>query len=77
MLIYDNEYKEEDADFEVCMPIRKGESTDEITVRELAGGRCLSLLHKGPYDSVSPSYAKLFDYAQQKGYQIESPSRGE
>ena len=26
MLIYDTEYKEDDADFEVCMPIRKGES---------------------------------------------------
>ena len=75
MLIYDTEYKEDDADFEVCMPIRKGESVDDITVRKLPGGRCVSLLHKGPYDTVSRSYAKLFDYAKHNGYRLESPCR--
>lgn len=35
LLIYDKEYKEDDADFEACMPIRKGATKDGISVREL------------------------------------------
>ena len=45
MLHHGSEHKEDDANFEVCMPIRKGESTGNIEVRELAGGTCISLIH--------------------------------
>ena len=75
LLHYDSEYKEEDADFEVCMPIRKGESKDGITVRELAGGRCVSLIHRGPYDTLGRSYAKILDYLQEHNYSTELPTR--
>ncbi len=75
ILIYDEEYKEEDADFETCMPVRKGESKDEITVRELPGQFCVTLLHKGPYDSISRSYNKVLSYVKDRGYTILSPCR--
>jgi len=75
MLIYDTEYREDDADFEVCMPVRKGNETDEISVRELSGGRCVTLLHKGPYDSMSRSYERILKHVKEKGYEIEIPSR--
>jgi DNA-binding transcriptional MerR regulator len=75
LLHYDTEYKEHDADFEACMPIRKGESTEAISVRELPGGRCASLLHKGPYEELGRSYAKILDYVKQQGYKTEIPSR--
>ena len=52
-LYYDSEFKETDADFEACLPVRKGKSADTISVRELAGGHCVSLIHKGPYDTLS------------------------
>ena len=48
---------------------------DEITVRELPGGRCLSLLHKGPYHGISSSYAQLFAYAKEHGHKITTPTR--
>jgi len=75
MLHHDSEYKENDANFEVCMPIRKGESTGNIEVRELAGGPCISLIHTGPYDQIGPAYNKIIEFARRQGYQTKVPTR--
>ena len=75
LLIYDSEFREEDADFEACMPVRGGGDVDEIEVRELPGGRCVSLLHSGPYEECGRSYEKLFTYINEKGYVVETPCR--
>jgi DNA-binding transcriptional MerR regulator len=74
-LYYDNDYKEEGADFEACFPIRKGTSSSDISVRELPGGKCVAFIHKGPYERIGESYKVLFDYIQQKGYRSKLPSR--
>jgi effector-binding domain-containing protein len=74
-LHYDTEYKEEDADFEACMPIRKGTPREGISVRELPGGRCAALLHKGPYDELGRSYAAILSYIHQQQYSVEVPTR--
>jgi effector-binding domain-containing protein len=74
-LHYDHEYRENDADFEACMPIRQGASTAEINVRELPGGRYVTLLHHGPYEELGRSYAKILEYVKQKNYQIATPTR--
>ena len=71
----ESEYKEDDANFEVCMPIRKGDSTGNIEVRELAGGTCISLVHTGPYDQIGPAYDKITEFARQQGYEIKVPTR--
>lgn len=75
LLHYDTEYKEEDAEFEACMPVRMGTSEDGISVRELAGGRCVALLHKGAYDDLGRSYAKIRAYMKQQGYEFKMPTR--
>lgn len=75
LLIYDSEFRDEDADFEACMPVREGDSRDEISVRELAGGRCVSLLHLGPYEECGRTYEKLFTYINEKGYEVTTPCR--
>ncbi len=74
-LYYDGEYKEEDADIEPFFPVRKGNSTDKISVRELPGGKCVSLIHKGPYENLSGSYKKIFAWINEKGYKTKLPSR--
>ena len=48
LLYYDCEFKEDGADFEACMPVNTIKSVAGISVRELPGGRCVSLLHQGP-----------------------------
>ncbi len=57
------------------MPVRRGEPVDGISVRELPGGRYVSLLHKGPYDQLGRSYAKVLEYICEKGYEITTPTR--
>ena len=37
-LYYDGEYREDDADFETCIPIRKAKQVEGISVRQLPGG---------------------------------------
>lgn len=80
MLCHDTEYRANDANFEVAMPIRKepirkSKATDEITAYELPGGRCLSLIHLGPYDELSRSYEKIFKHAKENDYRYKSPTR--
>ena len=74
-LYYDDEYKEEGAEFEPCVPVRKGKDAEGISVRELKGGRCVALVHKGPYDTLSESYKKIFAYINDKGYNRSGPIR--
>jgi len=75
LLHYDQEYKEDDADFEACFPVRHSKAVDGISVRELPGGRCVTLLHKGPYDQMGRSYEKAFRYVKEKGYRVVTPTR--
>lgn len=75
MLCYDEEYREEDADFEPCMPLKRRVEAEGIQVRELPGGRCISLIHHGPYDDLSRSYARVIEYAKEQGYSLANPSR--
>jgi effector-binding domain-containing protein len=74
-LYYDGEYREDDADFETCMPIRQARQVEGISVRELPGGRCVSLLHKGSYEQLGRSYAKIGEYVKEKGYKTVLPTR--
>ena len=75
MLAYDKEYREEDADFEPCMPLKREVAAEGVDVRELPGGSCLSLIHHGSYAELGRSYHRLLDYAKKKGIQLQSPSR--
>ena len=57
------------------MPIRKGKAVEGIAVRELPGGRCIALLHKGPYEELARSYGKIMAFIKEKGYEIVMPTR--
>ena len=49
MLHFSEEYREADADFEACFPIRKNPGEfDGIKVCNLPGGHFLTLVHRGP-----------------------------
>ena len=76
-LFYDGEYREEDANFEPCMPVRKSPKTnsDHISVRELPAARCITLIHYGPYEELSRSYARLLQHAKRQQHKISLPTR--
>jgi DNA-binding transcriptional MerR regulator/effector-binding domain-containing protein len=74
-LYYDGEYREDDADYEPCFPIRKEVTADGISIRKLPGARCLSLIHRGPYEQLGRSYAKILKHAEELKSRIALPSR--
>jgi DNA-binding transcriptional MerR regulator/effector-binding domain-containing protein len=74
-LFYDGEYREGDANFEPCMPIRKLIASNGISVHELPAAHCATLLHYGPYEELKSSYAKLIKYVCEHGYKISLPTR--
>ena len=74
LLCYDMDYQDI-ANYEACMPIKKGKPVDGIDVRELPGGRCVTLLHKGPYEQLGRSYQKILGYVKEKGYEVSVPCR--
>lgn len=74
-LYYDGEYREEDANFEPCFPIKKEIKVDGIHVQTIPGDKYLSLVHKGSYESLGRSYAKLIEYAHTHELEFVIPSR--
>ncbi|HMP82261.1 MAG TPA: MerR family transcriptional regulator [Verrucomicrobiota bacterium] len=74
-LYYDGEYRDGDADIEPCFPVRKPVAADGVSVRELPGGRCLTLVHRGPYDQLGRSYAKILKRAGAPEIKLTLPTR--
>ena len=74
-LYYDGEYREEDANFEPCFPVRKRVELEGISIRELPGARCLSLVHRGPYDQLGRSYARVLKEADARQAKVKLPTR--
>ena len=74
-LYYDGEFREEDADLEACVPMKRAAEAEGISVRELPAIRCVALVHRGPYDTVGRSYERVLAYVKEKGYKTVLPSR--
>ena len=74
-LYFDAEYKEEDADVETCFPVRNMKPSGALSVHVLPGGRCVYLVHKGPYGNLGRSYARLMAYIEEREYKSLLPSR--
>jgi DNA-binding transcriptional MerR regulator len=74
-LYYDGEYKEQDADFEACFPIRQSVEKEGVSVHTIEGGRCVSLVHRGPYSELGRSYQRVFEFIRAKNLTPKVPSR--
>jgi DNA-binding transcriptional MerR regulator/effector-binding domain-containing protein len=74
-LYYDGEYREEDADFEPCFPVRRQAAAEGISFRTLPGGKFLTLIHRGPYDQLGRSYARIMAQAEERKLNITLPTR--
>ena len=44
-------------------------------MRELPGVRCVALVHKGPYDQMGRSYAKVLKWIKERNYKVVLPTR--
>jgi DNA-binding transcriptional MerR regulator len=69
------EYRENDADFEACFPVRRERTAEGIEVRELPRCRAVTLQHRGSYHTIAGSYAIVFRAIKARGHEIVIPTR--
>jgi effector-binding domain-containing protein len=75
-ICHDQEYKENDQDVEVCVPVTGRVIVDnDLMVRTLEGGQVVSAIHKGPYDTVGEAWGRVFKFAQENGLHRNGPDR--
>jgi len=76
-LFYYTEYKEQDVDVEVAMPVDPStRGSDRIKVHELPGIETAAcLIHKGDYYLFPESYEALMLWIQSNGYRIAGTDR--
>lgn len=75
MLYYEAEYKEDDADLELCLPVKRQVESDQVQCRLLPARDMITLLHRGPYDMLYRSYKKMTDYFKGRGWELGIPIR--
>lgn len=75
-LYYDEDCMEE-ADIELCVPIRQFLSNlnSGITQKKLPARKALSTVHIGSYEHLKYAYKALFDYAAHHNLDLLTPSR--
>src|SRR5207247_382017 len=69
-LFNDGEFREGDADFEPCIPIRQPVEANGFIIHQLPAARCATLVHRGPYDELKNSYARLFKHVKERGLKM-------
>ncbi len=74
-LYYDVDVKDEGADVESCVPVAGAPEADSFSVHTLPGGRCVSLIHKGPYEEIHRTWARVMGYIQEQGLTATLPYR--
>jgi DNA-binding transcriptional MerR regulator len=74
-LYYDDDYKENDADIEACIETRKIVDSKDAGSRILKGGKAVSIFYKGSYESLGEAYKRIFQYCNDKKFDIIQPTR--
>lgn len=70
VIYHDDEYKEE-ADVEVAVPISGRISPDmDMEVKTLEACKVITMVHKGPYQTIGSTWGKLTHHAVSHGYRI-------
>ena len=74
-LYYDGEYREKDADIEGGFPLSRKIDASGIDCRVLRGGKAVTVIHRGSYDSIGKSYERLFARIESERMNPLYPSR--
>jgi effector-binding domain-containing protein len=75
-IYYDEEYKENEADIEVAIPITGRIEVEEgMEIKNLPPIRVLAVVHKGSYDTLILTYREIWEYMAIKGMELAGPGR--
>ena len=72
-IYYDEEYREQNVDVEVAVPVAAGDRVKGRELPAVEGMACT--VHQGPYDTVSEAYNRLMAWIEANGYRIIEPCR--
>ena len=80
MLCHEEEYKEEDADIEVVVPVSGAVTVENpsFEIKTLPRCRVLSFVHRGAYNSyydIAYVYAQIYKYAEENNLELIPPDR--
>jgi len=75
-IYHDPEFREEDVDVEVCVPLAEHvEPSGRVKPGILPGGQVASTMHAGPYDEIGPAYRALHGWIEAHGRESAGPPR--
>ncbi len=62
---------------EVAIPIsgRVTIADPEMELRTIPAAKVVSLIHKGPYETLSTAYSRLLEYAERNNIEVTAPFR--
>jgi len=69
-IYHDDDYREKDADVECAIPVsgRVVITDQEIGIRTIPGGKCLSVVYKGPYTGLHEAWSRIQAYAEEREF---------
>ena len=75
-IYHDPEFREEDVDVEVAIPI-EGTLPDggPVQSRELPGGLMACAVYQGPYEGIGEAYNAVMAWIEPNGYRVAGPVR--
>lgn len=75
-IYHDPDFKEEDVDVEICVPVEKRLSgKGELNGSVMPSGLAACTVHAGPYGEVGPAYQALMSWIQDHGHECAGPPR--
>ena len=75
-IFHDMEFKEENCDVEVGIPVAVDlPQGGAVRTRELQGGKMACAVHAGPYESVGEAYNAVMTWLEKNGYRLAGPQR--
>ncbi|MFW9787580.1 MAG: DUF6144 family protein [Candidatus Thorarchaeota archaeon] len=62
-------------DMDVCVPIKKQVEERGVMITTLPAKDAMTMIHKGPYSDIGPSYSKISSHTYERGHPIAESSR--
>jgi effector-binding domain-containing protein len=75
MDLYHHDQLMEEAEVESAIPVSRAREVPGITIRELPGGKAVTLLHQGPYDTLGVAFQSVMHYTQKHQLEFLLPMR--
>jgi effector-binding domain-containing protein len=75
-IYHDEEFREQDADVEVAVPVAGPVPEGErVKARELRGFDMACIVHQGSYETIGGTYGQVMGWIEANDYRIAGPSR--